>query len=140
MEKKYSNLTNKIQALKLKEMEMESRMSAMQKRSNQIEEIKKQKNDFKNEVKENKELKQRMLKEQKERIKNLRKFEQNRQETLKKMANQKKKLILEINKEDKNLYKTMLSQTHYKTEESKLIVKKSSQKNKAAKSGMTALN
>ena len=65
MEKKYSNLTNKIQALKLKEMEMENRMSAMQKRSNQIEEIKKQKNDFKNEVKENKELKQRLLKEQK---------------------------------------------------------------------------
>ena len=83
----------------------------------------------KNEVKENKELKQRMLKEQKERIKNLRKFEQNRQETLKKMANQKKKLILEINKEDKNLYKTMLSQTHYKTEENVYLLSLCEQRN-----------
>lgn len=114
MEKKYTTLTNKVQALRKKEVLIENKMNAMKKKSDQIEEIRKEKNQFKDEVKASKELRQKQLKEQQQKIKNLRRYEHNRQITLQRMANQKKKLMLEINKADQNLMRTMLNQTHSK--------------------------
>lgn len=115
-EKKYIKLANRINALKKKDEDMESKMKGLQKKTIELEEIKKKKNDFKKELILCKKEKMRKLNEQKEKVKNMRIYEHHKQLTLQQMSNQKKKLLLEINKADQNLMKTMLSQTQSKTE------------------------
>ncbi|MCQ2817387.1 MAG: hypothetical protein MJ252_09000 [archaeon] len=109
--KKYKNLETQVKTLMLKEQEMNSIRKGMEKRASDINEMKRQKNQFKAEMRNDKALKKRKLNEQKQRINSIRDYELTRLNYFYDMVKRKRKLMCDINKADQNLMRTRLNQT-----------------------------